>query len=60
MNALSLVSFILIPAVLVVGCANEPSMPKKDDRLGVSSGVTLSSHDMSRVSPARPNTMPPN
>ena len=60
MKALSLVLLILIPAILVVGCANEPSTSKKDDCLGVSTGVTLSSHDMSRVSPARPNTMPPN
>jgi hypothetical protein len=46
--------------LFVAGCANEPGAPKKDDRIGVSTGVAVSSRDMSRVAPTRPNMTPPN
>jgi len=42
---------------LLAACANEPPAPKQDDRMGIRTGVTVSSHDMSRVVPTR--SMPP-
>lgn len=59
-KTLRLFLFALSPLLLVAGCADEPSSPKKDDRLGGSAGVTFASHDMSRVAPTRANTIPPN
>jgi hypothetical protein len=54
--------FLLTLSLLlfVAGCADEPPPPKKDDRIGVSTGVTISSRDMSRVAPTRPTGVPPN
>jgi hypothetical protein len=50
----------LLLLFFVAGCADEPSAPKNDSRIGGSMGVGISSHDMSRVAPSRPNGMPSN
>jgi hypothetical protein len=39
---------------LLVGCAGEPPAARQDGRIGARAGVTISSHDMSRVVPTRP------
>jgi hypothetical protein len=46
--------------LFVTACAGEPPAAAKDDRIGVRTGVAISSRDMSRVAPTRPDVAPPN
>jgi len=51
--------FLAASLLLLAGCADTSATTKKDDRLGGSVGVVVTSHDMSHVVPTRPDAVPP-
>ncbi len=55
----ALFSLAAASLLVLVGCADgSPVTGKKDDRIGGSVGVAVTSRDMSRVVPARPDFAP--